>query len=322
MKRVKYGIVSTAQVVPRFIAGVNATDFGEVVAISSRNVEKAKAYAKTYQIPRYYDNEASLFNDEEIDVIYVATYNAGHFSSARNALLAGKHVLIEKPFTLSLVEAKELYELAEKNNLFIMEAQKSLFLPLTQKIKTIIESEVIGNIVSIFSVTAYASVDHIKWFKDLNAGGGTVHFMAPYALSYLPYILNKKVLDYNGIAQLNDGNSDMQSMLHLSFEEDILVNIYLTTKKALPKSMRIIGTKGEIVIPEFWRGQEATISFNDGSCETITAPFSNDFEFEIEHVNQKIISKQTRSEIMTQELSLFGVEVMSKLYQNWTSQVK
>ncbi|MGO2315120.1 MAG: Gfo/Idh/MocA family protein, partial [Pseudolactococcus laudensis] len=182
MKKVKYGIVSTAQVVPRFIEGVRLTDNGEVAAISSRSLETAQAFATKYNIPKAYGSHAELYADSELDVIYIATYNKGHFPEAKQALLAGKNVLLEKPFTLTLAEAEELFELARVKNLFLMEAQKSVFLPVTQLVKEVVQSNEIGDILSVDSVTAYASIDHISWFNDLKAGGGTVHFMLPYAI--------------------------------------------------------------------------------------------------------------------------------------------
>ncbi|MBS7577210.1 MULTISPECIES: Gfo/Idh/MocA family oxidoreductase [unclassified Enterococcus] len=322
MKKVNYGIVSTAQVVPRFITGVRESQFGHVAAICSRRLENAQAYAEKYQIPAYYGSEAELFDNPDIDVIYIANYNAGHFHTAKNAILAGKHVLLEKPFTLEYQQAKMLFKLAKEQQVFLMEAQKSLFLPMTQKIKAIIEEKRIGEIISVFSVTAYASVDHIKWFQDLSAGGGTVHFMAPYAFSYLPFILDKKVKDFNGIAQLPSGSSDIQSMIHLGFETGILANIYLTTRKGLKKQLKIIGSKGEIVIPEFWRAQKAKINYDNGSSEVIEASFTSDFKFEVDHVNQKILAGELISDMMTPELTLLGVKMMASLYQEWSSQGK
>lgn len=101
MKKVRYGVVSTAQVAPRFIEGVRLAGNGEVVAVSSRSLEKAKAFAKQYRIPRAYGGLREMLVDQEIDVIYVPTINKDHYNCAKKALLAGKHVLVEKPFTIT-----------------------------------------------------------------------------------------------------------------------------------------------------------------------------------------------------------------------------
>lgn len=120
-----------------------------------------------------------------------------------------------------------------------MEAQKSVFLPVTQLVKEVIQSNEIGDILSVDSVTAYASIDHISWFNDLKAGGGTVHFMLPYAISYLQYIFDAQITDFSGIADMVNGESDTQAKVLLKLDNGVLVNIFLTTKVALDKVMTI-----------------------------------------------------------------------------------
>ncbi|HHV3428328.1 TPA: Gfo/Idh/MocA family protein, partial [Streptococcus agalactiae] len=144
MSKVRYGVVSTAKVAPRFIEGVRLAGNGEVVAVSSRTLESAQAFANKYHLPKAYDKLEDMLADESIDVIYVATINQDHYKVAKAALLAGKHVLVEKPFTLTYDQANELFALAESCNLFLMEAQKSVFIPMTQVIKKLLASGEIG----------------------------------------------------------------------------------------------------------------------------------------------------------------------------------
>jgi len=319
MEKIKYGIVSTAQVVPRFIEGVRLSGTGEVVAISSRTFEAAQKFATDYGIAKAYGSHDARDGDAEVDVIYIATYNKGHFLEAEKALLAGKHVLLEKPFTLTLAEAETLFAIAKRQHLFLMEAQKSVFLPLTDLIKSVVQSDEIGDILSVNSVTAYASIDHISWFKDLDAGGGTVHFMLPYALSYLQYIFDAKLSEYSGISDMVSGESDSQAKVLLKLDNGVLADIFLTTKVGLDKVMTIQGTKGKVVIPEFWRAKSATIYDLGGQVvRHLDAPFESDFVYEVQHVNQLILAGEVASPIMTDEMTLSGVGVMDALYQSWT----
>lgn len=178
MAKVRYGIVSTAQVAPRFIEGVRLAGNGEVVAVSSRSLDKAKAFAAAHQLPKAYGSLDDMLLDASIDAIYVASINQDHFPAAKKALLAGKHVLVEKPFTLTSAQAEELFALAQERGLFLMEAQKAVFIPMTQRLKGLIAAGELGDIVSVSSTTAYPNIDHVTWFRDLEKGGGTVHFMA------------------------------------------------------------------------------------------------------------------------------------------------
>ncbi|MBJ8325712.1 Gfo/Idh/MocA family protein [Streptococcus pacificus] len=317
MTKVKYGVVSTAQVAPRFIEGVRLAGNGEVIAVSSRSLESAQAFASKHGIPRAYGSLDEMLKDPDIDVIYVANVNQAHYPTAKEALLAGKHVLVEKPFTLTYKQAVELFDLAHENKLFLMEAQKSVFIPMTQAIKKTVASGTIGQVVSVSSVTAYDNIDHVTWFRDLALGGGTVHFMVPYALSYLQYIFDATITSFSGVASFPDGQSDSQSKILLKLSNDVLVNVYLTTHVKLPHEMVIVGTKGRIEIPHFWKATHARLIREDDSHEIIEAGMQSDFEAEAYHVSQMILEEQTTSSVMTKELTLSGIKIIEELYRSW-----
>ncbi len=139
MDKIRYGIMSTAQIVPRFVAGLRESAQAEVRGIASRRLENAQKMAKELAIPVAYGSYEELCKDETIDIIYIPTYNQGHYSAAKLALSQGKPVLLEKPFTLNTAEAEELFAIAQEQGVFLMEAQKSVFLPITQKVKATIQ---------------------------------------------------------------------------------------------------------------------------------------------------------------------------------------
>ena len=127
--------MGAAKIVPRFVAGVKESGQAEVTGIAARNKEKAQKTALELEIPQVYDDYASLVNAAEIDLIYIPLINKQHYPQAKMALEAGKNVLLEKPFTLTLEESQELFKIANEKNLFLMEAQKSVFLPVMAQIK-------------------------------------------------------------------------------------------------------------------------------------------------------------------------------------------
>lgn len=133
MDKIRYGIMSTAQIVPRFVSGLRESAQAEVRGIASRRLENAQKMSKELAIPVAYGSYEELCKDETIDIIYIPTYNQGHYSAAKLALSQGKPVLLEKPFTLNAAEAEELFAIAQEQGVFLMEAQKSVFLPITQK---------------------------------------------------------------------------------------------------------------------------------------------------------------------------------------------
>ncbi len=119
--------MGAAKIVPRFVAGVKESGQAEVTGIAARNKEKAQKAALELEIPQVYDDYASLVNAAEIDLIYIPLINKQHYPQAKMALEAGKNVLLEKPFTLTLEESQELFKIANEKNLFFDGSSKICF---------------------------------------------------------------------------------------------------------------------------------------------------------------------------------------------------
>ncbi|MBL1223546.1 Gfo/Idh/MocA family protein [Enterococcus sp. BWR-S5] len=317
MKRVRYGILSTAQIVPRFVRGIRESKVGEVTTIASRDLERAKEAAEKLEIPKAYGSYEALCLDQEVDIVYIATYNKGHYEAAKLALTHKKHVLLEKPFTLIAAEAEELFALARKNDCFLMEAQKAVFLPITSQVKQVIEQGAIGRVRHIRSVTAYPNIEHLKWFHSLDAGGGVLHSSGSYPLEYIQYILGSAPNGYTGYSSMEKGRSDDQFELVLKFPGQVLASVFITVQLDIPSEMVIYGEKGKITIPYFWKTDHAAISYNDGREESLTSTVSSEFVFEVNHVNECILSGLQESPIMTEKLTVDTVGLVEEMYKQW-----
>jgi predicted dehydrogenase len=317
MKKIHYGVLSTAQIVPRFVAGVRASKYGSVEAIASRTLKKAQEMATELAIPRAYGSYEELCQDEWVDVVYIATYNQGHYAAAKLALSHGKHVLLEKPFTLKGAQARELFQLAQKQKVFLMEAQKSVFLPITLRVKQALQTGAIGEVQWVHSVTSYPDVDHIRWFHSLAAGGGTLHSSGSYPLQYLQFVLDQPLQQVTGTATLPVEGADNQCNLALQFAQGILGNVFITVNLALPSELVFYGTKGQIRVPSFWKADQAYFENQEGGKEIWTAPFSSEFVFEIDHVNDCLLAGRLTSPVMTESLTVATVEQIEACYQEW-----
>ena len=141
-----WGILATGTIANKFATTVNAmaAEGERLAAVGSRRAESAKAFAAQYNIPHWHASYEELAADPAVDAIYIATPNALHYENCKLCLEHGKHVLCEKPFTINAEQAKELYALAEKKQLFIMEAFWIRFLPLYAKLQQMLADGVIG----------------------------------------------------------------------------------------------------------------------------------------------------------------------------------
>ena len=119
--KLRYGILSTSSIAPRFISAVRISGAGEIVAVSSRTRQKAEEKAAQWDIPKAYGSHKELLEDENIDIVYISAVNAQHYPLAKLALQMGKHVVCEKPCTTTAVHTRELFALAKEKGLFLME---------------------------------------------------------------------------------------------------------------------------------------------------------------------------------------------------------
>ena len=118
----KWGILATGTIAKKFASTVEqmGAEGEQIVAVGSRHLESAQAFAQQYGIPCCYDSYEALAADPEVEAIYVATPNTLHYENCKLCLEQGKHVLCEKPFTIDPEQAQQLYRLAEEKHLFLM----------------------------------------------------------------------------------------------------------------------------------------------------------------------------------------------------------
>ena len=191
--------MGAAKIVPRFVAGVKESGQAEVIGIAARNKEKAEKAALDLGIPEVYDDYVSLVKAEEIDLIYIPLINKQHYPKAKLALEAGKNVLLEKPFTLTLKESQELFKIANEKNLFLMEAQKSVFLPVMTKIKKWLDANEIGKVSRLAINDFRPHTNRESWALDIKEGGGAFIMHASYPLSVLQFLFGTGFDEAKGI---------------------------------------------------------------------------------------------------------------------------
>jgi predicted dehydrogenase len=163
-----------------------------VAAVGSRSQANADRFAKTFGIAKAHGSYEALVADPDVDIIYIATPHPQHVTAAKLALSAGKHILVEMPFTLNASEATEIVDLARAKGLVALEAMWTRFLPHMRRIREIIAAGTIGDIRSI-------TVDHRQKMPDdpkhrlnaLNLGGGALLDLGIYPISFAWDLLGK-----------------------------------------------------------------------------------------------------------------------------------
>lgn len=194
MKEIGWGFIGCGEVTEKKSGpAFNEVPGSHVVAVMSRNAEKAESYAKRHNIKKWYTDPLELINDPEINAIYIATPPSSHATFAIMAMKAGKPVYIEKPLAASYEDCARINRISELTGVPCFVAYYRRYLPYFQKVKQIIQSGAIGtpaNVQIRFSVPPrdldYKSNDSLPWRLQPDiAGGGYFYDLAPHQLDLI-----------------------------------------------------------------------------------------------------------------------------------------
>ena len=194
MKYIKWGFIGCGEVTeiksgPAF----NEVEGSSVVAVMSRNKNRAEDYARRHGIPRFYTDPQELINDPDINAIYIATPPSSHATYAIMAMMAGKPVYVEKPLAANYDDCVRINHVSEKTGIPCFVAYYRRYLPYFKKVKEIVDSGVIGKIINVQVRFAcpprdidYATGSERPWrLQPEIAGGGYFYDLAPHQLDLL-----------------------------------------------------------------------------------------------------------------------------------------
>lgn len=315
---IRYGILSTASIVPRFVAGIRESREGHVQAIASRTIEKAQEFAAQLEIENYYGSYQELFKDPNVDIVYVPTVNGFHYRDALAALMHGKHVVVEKPFALTRSQAVELFDLAKEKKLFLMETQKSVFLPVTRKVKELIDEGAIGDIkYAEFKAGFPGRFSYDHWMYDLSLGGGALYGSATYTIEYIQYLFDRPQLKIDGTGIKCPTGADEICNFQLVVNDSALVSSTIAMNVPLNNEAVFYGEKGQIRVPNYWKSCQLELTMYDGTSTHFDFPFDSEFVYEIDHINDCLNKHLIQSDVMTAARTIETIELVASLYKKW-----
>ena len=309
MKKIRWGIAGPGNIANKFAKAVLNIDKAELVAVASRNEERGQAFAKKYNIPIVFKSYEDMAKSNDIDAVYVATPHPFHKSCGEIFLNAKKHVLCEKPVCVNSKDAIELRETAKKNNVFLMEAMWTRFLPLIKELQEIVKSGEIGEVRGLKADFCYdlsASEEH-KIFDNKMAGGSLLD-VGVYCLNFADMFMGKNP-QITAVADVKDG-TDRHTQILLKYENGAIASISSATTLEKPADGYIYGTKGYIKLPDFYGAKELFV-YSNGQEKHISKPGIGDgFEEEIIESCKCICAGKLQSDIMPADVTLKIMEQM------------
>jgi predicted dehydrogenase len=250
-KPLGWGILATGWIAELFAQDL--IDAGlKIAAVGSRAEGKAKAFAERFNIAKAHGSYEALAANPEVDIVYVATPHPHHAQAALLALEAGKHVLVEKPFTLNAREARVIVDLAREKNLVVLEAMWTRFLPHMRRIHEIIDAGTLGELRSLSAEhRQFLPTDPAHRLNALELGGGALLDLGIYPISFAFDILGApKSVD--AIARFQATGADALVATVMEHPGGAISTTVSTLDSAGPNVAVVYGTKARIEIATVW----------------------------------------------------------------------
>src|SRR6202162_5569724 len=251
--KVKWGVLGAASIaVRKVIPGMQAGQHGEVVAIASRDLEKGRKSAEKLGIAKTYGSYEELLADAEIEAIYVPLPNHLHVPWSIKAAEAGKHVLCEKPISLSVAEAKTLLAARERTGVKMGEAFMVKTHPQWLRTREIIRSSGIGELRSALCVFSYFNRDAANVRHKVEWGGGGLLDIGCYPITMSRFIFGEEPVRVIGALERDpDFGTDRLASAILEFSSGQSV-FSCGTQTAFYQRMHFLGTAGRVEVEVPW----------------------------------------------------------------------
>ena len=307
-----WGIIGPGKIANKFAEGLKACPGARVLAVASRSMDRADAFAEAHGIVRRYDRYEDLVADQDVDAIYIATTHPQHYENILLCLHGGKPVVCEKPLTMNAWQAEQVISLAREKKVFLMEALWSRFLPIYRQVAAWIDEGRIGDLQMLRAEFGFAapwsdSDRHV----DINNGGGALMDVGVYNVALACSLLGCDPAEIASQAAMLHTGVDAKSTLLLRYSGGASAVLMNALTAQLPGEALISGSKGSILIPQHWRAQTAELILPQALpaqplVEKATADFGdgNGYQYEILDAMARIQAGEQESPLMTLSDSL------------------
>jgi len=320
MKKVNFGVIGLGRIANDFCNDLVKSDNARLCAVASRSEAKSKDFANKYGAEKAYDSYKLLVEDEDIDIVYIATPHVFHKDISIMCMERGKSVLCEKPAGVNEKELLEIIECAKQNNVFFMEGMWTRFFPISQKLIEIVKNNELGEIRHIEANFGFGSWNDIniknaehRLFSPALAGGAILD-VGIYPIAFTTWLKGKAPENIQTFAKITPLGVDGNTTAIFSYDDNCLAMLQCSVCQQTSSYGRIYFDNGSIELDRFYKPYCMKITHNDGTSENTIDDYQklgyHGFIYEIEHVIECLNKGLKMSPYYTWEDSLEIVRIM------------
>lgn len=310
---IRWGVVGPGRIAAKVVRDFPHVPGAEVVAVASRSLQRAQAFAAEHGIGRAHGSYRAIVDDADVDVLYIATPHPQHRAVALAALRAGKAVLVEKAFTVTPKATREIVDLARETGVFAMEAMWTRFQPAIVAMQALIAEGAIGTVQSVQAdLGAQHPTDPADRFYDLTVGGGALFDVGVYPISFAQMVLGtpETVTAHGALAP---SGVDVEEAVLLGWPDGRSASLLASLRCATPGTARVVGTGGWIEVPpRFHHPSSLVLARNGREPEIIEAgPAGAGYSHELREVTECVAAGRGESTTMPLDDTVAVQEVMA-----------
>jgi D-xylose 1-dehydrogenase (NADP+, D-xylono-1,5-lactone-forming) len=285
---VRWGIISTAHINRKFLAGARQSSALEILAVASRERASAERYAADNGIERAYGGYDALLADPDIDVVYISLPNSMHVEWTVKALEAGKHVLCEKPMGRRVADVQSAFDVADREGRLLMEAFMYRHNPQTRRLVELLQDGAVGRVRLIRSAFSFAADDpaNVRLARALE--GGALMDVGCYCVSGSRLLAGEP--QRVGAEQVTGGDGvDIVFAATMRFGDDVLAHFDAGLALDTRDELEVVGDEGSLFLDDPWHCLEPVIELRrDGTRERIEIEAINSYRLEAENMSAAI----------------------------------
>ena len=256
MKQLRWGIMGTGNIARQFASGLNASTRHKMTSVGSRSPESARNFADLFEISTAHGDYASLLRDDSYDALYLSLPNSMHHEWTIAALRAGKHVLCEKPFAVTLKQAEEMFEVADASGKTLIEAFMYRAHPQMIAAFEAIRQGAIGDVKLIRASFCYRTnriEGNIRFDRAL--AGGALMDVGCYCVNFSRAVAGEEPTEIHAIGVIKERGVDELATGILKFPGEIVAEFTCGMLLQADNTAWICGTDGHLSIPMPWKPQ-------------------------------------------------------------------
>ena len=311
-----WGILGLGKIAKKFATDLQSVEGANLKAVASRSLKNAEEFAEDFRAENYYGSYAELIEDPEIDVIYIATPHVFHKELTIACLKAKKAVLCEKAFGMNKAEVEEMISTAKAENVFLMEALWTYFVPHYQYVLEIIQQKKYGEIKSLTADFGFkAPYDLDKRLFNKNLGGGSLLDIGIYPV-FAAITLIGIPQKIEASAQFSETKVDEECLITFSYPNGVKANLKSTLLEKTPTECIIELEEATVKLTSRFHEPPSSVEITtkDGKKELIEFPVATlGYNYEAAHVQQMLSENKTESTVMTFEKSLQLISLLDQV---------